>query len=324
MTWWTWRRYRSQTAWTLAPFALLAAWMLYTGRHMTQQYQHLGIAHCVASGGNCSDAVNAFLDSHHGYAFLIPLFLVTPALVGMFWGAPLLARELETGTYRLAWTQSVSRRRWLTAHLILVTTAVVVLAGLFAWLVSWWSGPLVGAGQDRIRPGTFDLRGIVPVGYTLFALALGVAAGVILRRTVPAMVATITSFAAVRLLVTLLLRPRYAHPVITTTPFDIGNGPSSSDWVLRSHTVDKFGHYLGSGNSINLNNVSHTCAPPGTVADKQGSMEACVHALGARVVATVQPVGRYWTFQTIETAIFLGLTAALIGLTYWWVTREVG
>ena len=54
---------------------------------------------------------------------LITLVLVVPALIGMFWGAPLIAHELETGTFRLAWTQSVSRRRWLLVKMGLVGLA---------------------------------------------------------------------------------------------------------------------------------------------------------------------------------------------------------
>src|SRR5262249_24464833 len=45
----------------------------------------------------------------------LPVLASLPLLLGAFIGAPLVSRELEQGTYLLAWTQGVPRRRWLLA-----------------------------------------------------------------------------------------------------------------------------------------------------------------------------------------------------------------
>ena len=137
-----------------------------------------------------------------------------PALVGVFWGAPLLARELETGTFRLVWTQSVTRRRWLAVKLGLVGGASVAVAGLLGWVVTWWSVPVDRVNLDRFSsPLIFSERGLVPLGYAAFAFALGVVLGLLLRRTVPAMAATLAVFVGARLAVTQWLRPHLMAPV---------------------------------------------------------------------------------------------------------------
>ena len=107
--------------------------------------------------------------------------IVVPGVIGVFWGAPLVARELETGTYRLAWTQSVTRARWIAVKLGVVGLASMAAAGLLSLMVTWWSSPI-----DRVNMTlytSFDQRGIVPIGYAAFAFALGVLAGVLIRRT---------------------------------------------------------------------------------------------------------------------------------------------
>ena len=131
-----------------------------------------------------------------------------PALIGVFWGAPLVARELETGTYRLAWNQSVTRTRWLAVKLGLIGLAAMAAAGLLSLMVTWWSSPIDQAlaargpqraqRRNRFAPLLFGARGIVPIGYAAFAFALGVTVGVLIRRTLPAMATTLAVFVAVR------------------------------------------------------------------------------------------------------------------------------
>ena len=125
--------------------------------------------------------------------------LVVPGLIGIFWGAPLVARELETGTFRLAWTQSVSRRRWTLTKLALLGLSGIVVAGVCSLLITWWASPL-----DRLGAGPFshfDSRGIVPLAYAALAFTLGAAAGAAIRRTIPAMVATLVGFVGIRVFV---------------------------------------------------------------------------------------------------------------------------
>ncbi len=124
--------------------------------------------------------------------------MALPALLGMFWGAPLIARELESGTYRLAWTQGVTRSRWVLTKLAVVGGASMVAAGLMSWMLTWWASPCRHAQRQSFRFVIFDSSYIAPIGYAAFAFALGVAAGVLWRRTVPAMATTLVVFIAVR------------------------------------------------------------------------------------------------------------------------------
>src|SRR5437764_8063909 len=124
-------------------------------------------------------------------------------LVGVFWGAPLVARELETGTYRLAWTQSITRRRWLTTKLAIFVVATVGIGAIFSLLLSWWFHPFAQlqfqGGYSRMDMDSFDFQGIVPIAYSLFAFAVGAAAGVIVRRVLPAMAITFAVYLPLRL-----------------------------------------------------------------------------------------------------------------------------
>ena len=145
------------------------------------------------------------------YGVGVLAMLALPAVIGVFWGAPLVARELENGTHRLVWTQSISRTRWLATRVGLVGLFALAGAAAVTALVSWWCGPIddalnagatSGSGfleQTRMQPVIFAARGIVPIAYTAFAFALGVTAGTVLRRTVPAMALTLVVFVAVGL-----------------------------------------------------------------------------------------------------------------------------
>src|SRR5207247_984538 len=183
-----------------------------------------------------------FSSRYNNLPFLVPLFLVIPMLVGVFWGAPLVAREVEQGTHRLVWTQGVTRRRWFGTKVALIGPVTAAGGALFALLVTWWSSPLVKASDDRFAVGIFDLRGIAPIGYVLFALALGVAAGAMIRKTLPAMAATLGGFVVVRVVVDVFVRPHY---MATRTASYGLFGPSPreglGEWVVRSSVIDSTG-----------------------------------------------------------------------------------
>jgi hypothetical protein len=148
----------------------------------------------------------------------------------MFWGAPLVARELESGTFRLAWTQGRSRLRWLGAKLAVVGFTTLTVQGLLSLMMTWWWSPAGRANPNRFSPALFGTFGVAPIGYAAFALAMGIAAGIVFRRTLPAMAATLAVFTGVRLAVTYWARPHFAPPVhlvLTISPNgDIGlNAP---------------------------------------------------------------------------------------------------
>jgi len=184
MIWLTWRQFRVQTLVAAGALALLALAFAVTGPQLVHLYDTT-VATCRAQH-DCQIAMNALGSKDNLLQDLARLvMLVVPALIGIFWGAPLIARELEAGTQRLAWTQSVTRGRWVAVKLGLVGLASMATAGLLSLMVTWWSSPFDRIGAGRLDPAIFGERGIAPVGYAAFAFALGVTAGMLIRRTVP-------------------------------------------------------------------------------------------------------------------------------------------
>ena len=220
MIWLTWRQARAQTAMMGAALAVLAVVLLLTGPGLADEYSE-GIAACTAQGGDCSGFVDRFFTDHQDLALAVTaVVLVVPALVGIFWGAPLIARELEAGTHRLVWNQSVTRTRWLAVKLGLIGLAAIAAAGLLSFAVDWWADPIDTAAAangsfSRMEPPLFGTRGIVPIGYAVFAFALGVTVGMLVRRTIAAMAITLAVFVAVQIAMPHLVRPHLSTPTTT-------------------------------------------------------------------------------------------------------------
>ena len=156
MIWFTWRQFRTQTWITVGALAALGVVLVITGRSIADAYTAANVAACQ---GDCTTAIDNFLrevqNSISGtvYDLATPLLYVVPAVIGVFWGAPLIARELETGTHRLAWNQSVTRTRWLATKLAIVGAATAATVGLLSWAVTSWAHRIDNAAGDRITPG---------------------------------------------------------------------------------------------------------------------------------------------------------------------------
>jgi len=354
-----WLQARAQTAIAVAALAAAAVLALVTGPRLLYLY-HVDVVTC--QGSACASATTAFLASYRWMqVFAPPLLLVLPALFGMFWGAPLVARELETGTFRLAWTQSVTRKRWLAVRLGVGALTSMAVTGLLSLVLTWWFSPIDRVQLNPLDPSVFGVRGIVPVGYAAFAFMLGVTAGVLLRRTIPAMAATLVAFTAARLAVTYYVRPylmgslRAIAPVIMTT----GTGPAPSpgagvvkpgDWVLSDQTINGAGKVVGqyggigpNGNigfqmshgTINLVGVGpcQNAFPAAALGGARGTSgpsaafnaaaQECISKLGLRDVVTYQPLSHYWPLQCYETLIFLALALALAAFCFWRVNRSL-
>jgi hypothetical protein len=219
-----WVQARTQTAVAVAALAAAAILAAITGPRLLHLYNTV-VATC-GSRNDCASVDTAFLSSYRlMQVALPPVLLVLPALIGAFWGAPLVARELETGTFRLAWTQSVTRNHWLAVKLGLVGIAAMAIGGLLTWMADWWASPVDAVDQNRFGVANFSFHGVAPIGYAAFAFALGATAGVLLRRTVAAMAVTGVGFAAARLAVTYWVRPNLASPVRQSLPLSAYSGP---------------------------------------------------------------------------------------------------
>ena len=243
MIWLTWRQFRAQAVTAVAALALFAILLAVTHPQLASLYATSGFAGC--QGGSCGQLADAFLGQLSNltpfggpqafrllpaganlyvivYTVGLLFVLIAPAITGVFWGAPLIAREFETGTGRLTWNQSVTRARWLSVKLALTGAAAMAVTEGFSLLQAWWAAPISRAvdlggsvsvfSGSRFSPLTFATGGIVPLGYAAFGFALGVAAGLLIRRAVPAMALTLAVFVAVQVVMPLWIRPHLLPP----------------------------------------------------------------------------------------------------------------
>jgi hypothetical protein len=335
MTWVAWRQHRLQLLLGAAAVTALALFLIPTGLDMSHFFTSSGLARCLRAGGavggaDCGQLDEAFGSRYGGYAFLVPLFLVAPVLFGIFFGAPLIAREIDSGTYRLAWTQGVTRPRWLTRKLAMVVGAAAAGSVSLAYLVTWWSRPLVANSGKRFQFGIFDLRGVVPIGYAIFAVMLGIAIGAVIKKTLPAIGLTLVGFAAVRVGIEFFVRQHYLAAKTTTQSF-FADGPLSGrqSWVISQNTIDRLGHVISRGGGLNFEYLAARCpaVAAGGPFQAKGApggvdvMAACVQHLGIRTSVIYQPGSRFWTFQWIEFGIFIALAIGLGAFTLWRTKR---
>ena len=174
------------------------------------------------------------------------LLQALPVLIGAFVGAPVLARELETGTYRYAWTQGFGRWRWTLGKLVPLAVAVTAATGAFGVLLSWYYQPYLATpghqalGLSRTSPfntGLFDLREVAFPAWTLAAFAIGALAGMLIRRVVPAIAATLVVYAGLAFAVGVFLREHYLTPLLTTNLTVPGSTWILSQWWTKGGTT---------------------------------------------------------------------------------------
>lgn len=336
MTWIFWRQYRAQAAIAGTLLAALAALLVITGVQVASQW-HSALAACTASH-SCGNLSSTLFLGSHAVGFLVIMTLGVPAVVGMLLGAPLLAQEFEAGTSQFAWTQSITRRRWLAAKAGWLLLAAAAVGGVVSGLVTWWSGPDNALQANAFDPGRFDIMGIAPVGYAVFAAALGITAGALLRRTLPAIGLTLAGFIAIRSVIYILVRPHFLTAVTSYFPIGSGFSPAGSGWQLASGFVGASGQPIstpqstsgqvisGPGVSIPVSSLPAPCqAAAGNGPFTRATYHAvvsCAQAHGIRGYVTYQPASRYWAFQGIETGIFVLLAAVLIAVTFVVISRR--
>jgi hypothetical protein len=346
MIWLTWRQLRVNAVVVYAALLVVAATLTLTGPHLADVY---------------SQDASTFLDwvatqrfDRNLYVVGIVAGYVLPALVGAFWGAPMVARELEAGTHRLVWAQTVTRDRWLATRLGLGLLSAMVASGILGLATTWWAHPVdqaVNASTRsdvsnvfelaRLSPELFATRGVAPIGYAAIAFVIGVLAGAVIRRTVPAMAVTLAAYLVIQLLMPNLVRPHLATAVDTTTTIasgsihgimgsapdgpieklDVGAAPAGS-WTLTNETVDADGNPVHSFGQW----VTDCLGPPRTDPTTVDTPEkrACYRRLaseGYRQHLRYQPAGSYWTLQWRETGVLIAGAALLVGACFWRVRR---
>jgi hypothetical protein len=334
MTWFTWRQFRAQALITAAGLAVFGVLLLITLPSLSDMYAD--VASCQS---DCANVIESFLRQFRAsttgtlYYAAVAVTYALPGVIGVFWGAPLIARELETGTHRLAWNQSVTRARWLTTKLAVVGGATALAAALVSWGVTAWAQDVDSAAADRITPLVYGARGIVPIGYALFAFALGVTAGMLIRRTVPAMGATLAVYVGAAAAMPLWLRERLVPAVHETKALDIEN---LAGLMISGDPADPGDMQVFGRNVVNAWTVSNeTITTSGEVFDgpadpsvcgRDASPHACeqwLGTLGLRQDIRYHPDSHFWTLQLVETGVFLALAALLAGFCFWWIRRRL-
>ena len=327
MAWVTWRQHRFALAGAAALPGVLGVYLWLAGLGMHRAYT-IAAACRPADSLACINTVGDFNAAYGTNAQTIAALLhAVPALIGAFVGAPVLARELETGTFRYAWTQGFGRWRWALAKLVLLAIAVTAAAGLFSLLFSWYFQPLLDEPgyQTPLGPGIFDLRGVAFAAWTLAAFSVGITVGMLLRRVVPAIAVSLAAWAGLLLTAGLFLRQHYAVPLVTTSP----NAGESNAWIMAQWWT-KGGTTVSSPamNRIIQSTIEHVApktnsnfTPDSPDAPFQIAERDLIHH-GYTLWTRYQPASRFWSFQWIESGWLLALSVLLIAATIWLVRRR--
>jgi len=306
IAWVTWRQHRAALAGAAVLLAALAAYMWRDGLQLHQAYA--AAAACrPATSAACAAVTSTATSTYASHVQLLAEMLqAVPALIGAFTAAPVLARELETGTYRYAWTQGFGRQRWALGKLVPLAIVLAAAATAVSQLFSWYSQPFLAAAKlASLAPDLFALRGLAFAAWTLAAFTIGALAGMVIRRVVPAIAATLLTYTALALTTDIYLRPRYL------TPLSIKNsGPPPGAWV-------KGLSYTRNGKPVSQAQIFQALRQY-----KVTSLQHLPHGYSWWI--TYQPASRFWAFQWIEAGWLLALCIALTGTTIWLVRRKAG
>jgi hypothetical protein len=279
MLWVTWRQQRGTLISVPAVLGAVGVFLWIMGLHIHHDYALLTACHPDA----CQRLNRNFNMTDWPTGNTVQILLnLAPALIGVFAGGPLLARELETGTYRYAWTQGFGRARWTIAKLAIVAVTVTVTAGAFSQLFAWFFKPFLGRDSLTVLSATvFTTEGISFAAWTLLAFSAGALAGMFFRRTVPAMAVTLGFYTGLAILTWTVLRKYYPFALVSSNP-PYSNGPESVNdpWILRVWTS------------------------------------------GHTTYASYIPVSRFWPMQLFEGGWLLALSILLMAATVWLVRHR--
>ncbi|MER5418823.1 ABC transporter permease [Streptosporangium roseum] len=312
MLWLTWRQHRMQMLVTTALLAVLGVVLLVNGLGAAGfAAQNPPAAGCPSDTPACAAYTNGMMEWMWSVGELIGwLPLLAPAMIGAFWGAPLLAREFEHGTHRLAWTQSVSRRRWLVVKVgglgAVVTLGGLALSGIVnAWLAVFDSPayPVNFLGNAN----WFRLVGIVPAAWWLSAFMLGVATGALFRRTLPAMAVTLALCASV-FFGLLSARPFYAAPERHEQTKVMDDSVPEDSLFVAGYWTDRSGARLTDTEKAIA--VAGRCGTDETTT----AYARCTFSHGYRRVEEFHHPSSFWRFQWTEAGILLVPALALGGV----------
>jgi hypothetical protein len=323
MAWVTWRQHRFALGGAAALLGALAVWLWLEGLHAHRAYATAADCH-PASSGACGALVGYFLTYVSTAQTVAIVLQAVPALIGAFVGAPVLAREMETGTFRYAWTQGFGRWRWTLAKLVPLGIAVAAAAGAFSLLFSWYYQPFFAQtlsfnAQVPLESGVFDLRGVAFAAWTLAAFAIGALAGMLIRRVVPAIAATLAVYTGLAVAAGFYLREHYMTPLLVKN----ANAPRFA-WIIGQQW------YAKGGQPVSQSVLSQVLQGAPQLAGKGGggipqddpTVNQYLVQHGYTLLTSYQPGSRFWPFQWIEGGWLLALSVLLIAAAVWLVRRR--
>jgi ABC-type transport system involved in multi-copper enzyme maturation permease subunit len=300
MTFLIWRLHRAHAIVAAVVIAAVTALIVPSGIAIANSYHH-AVMNCSVNHVGCGDIGSIVFGSNGVFTSLVQdLAMAFPLVLGILWGAPLVAGEFEAGTEDIAWTQGVTRGRWVLTNLGWALLVAAAWGGALAALFTWWRGP-DNAVDGPVKFIYFDIQGVAPIAYAVFAMALGIAAGALFRRVVPAITTTLVAFLAVRIVTALVLRPQFA---VAKNVSPLAGVPPLS-WSISADILPSAA-------------ASTACAN----AAKGPQGLSCLAAHGAYEHITYLPASRFWSVQGAESGIFLVLALALAIFTYWSVTTR--
>lgn len=312
MIWLAWRQQRLQIITSVVLVAIVSAVVVWVRLSVAADLASLGIPGCWTTAQGCyAPGIDGLIDKYSTYRTLYPLVgLGLPAVLGMFVGAPMFAREIERGTHVFALTQSLSRSRWWTTRAVVGGLPVVLAMAALGLLNTWATQPMPGMASRILTP-RFETEGLTLGAYTLLAITLGIAVGLWLRSTVATMAITLALYVGVVTLLATTLRQHYAQPEIDVIAIDASNSPGAVSlegaWLIQSGYLDDNGAEVST--PVDCNGTGKR------VIESRTDTEACLRDTGlTHRFYRYQPEARYWPFQVIETTIVTLLVCALLGL----------
>jgi hypothetical protein len=238
-----------------------------------------------------------------------------PLAVGAFVAGPMIARELESGTYKIAWTQSVSPAQWLMSKLALPLAAVVLATPLLVAAFRLLREPLSGKEYWRFawfQPTVYEAMGPVAVGYAVLGVAVGTLMGLLVRRTLAAMVGTAATMGAL-----LLVMQQWRDDL---WPMRTVVGPHVTQ-LMPGERLQEWSHGGGWQTATGVRIDTAPCdeaaiqalnaAPDANV--YKPTFDKCIAERGGVTqYSDYHGAADFWPLQLVETGILLALAGATV------------
>ncbi|MFF7870999.1 ABC transporter [Streptomyces qaidamensis] len=312
MTWLVWRQHRAAFWTILAATVLCVAWMIYQRAQMMDFLNAYGFP-----AKNLDDAGKQFDPYVGAFSSVTTGLTAIPVILGVLLGAPLLASDLESGTAKLIAAQSVSRNRWLATKLALaglvVTVTTVTLSAVFAW---WWNPiKLQYADIDWTTREFFNTTGPAPVALSLLSVFGGVAIGVILRRTLAAMVVTLGFTVALQAVWGYFKLSLGDIVTATSKPISPGGRITFPEVPRTAHVLDT-SYVSGSGKLFDLTTCTDTLSEEATT-----SCMKKADIVGASI--DYIPISQMSSMQWFGASILFALTAGIVAFLFIWGRKRL-